>query len=62
MMVFPRLLLAAQIALVRLYMDGPDTNGILRRSASARQVRELREDIDRGTCDVTLSQVDTMVD
>ncbi|XP_065184573.1 uncharacterized protein LOC135815232 [Sycon ciliatum] len=37
-----------QIALVRLYMDGPDTNGILRRSASARQVRELREDIDRG--------------
>ena len=33
-----------------MYVDGPITHGILRKSANAQKVKELKAAIDSGTC------------
>jgi len=41
-----------QAILIRMYIDGPVTHGILRKSANAQKVRELKLAIDNGKCSV----------
>ena len=43
--------------LLQLFMKGPYTHGIFRKSANARQVRELREQLDTNPDGVDWDQV-----
>lgn len=46
---------------MHLYLEGPYTRGVFRRSAGAKACRELREQLDRGTEDPEITHQSVFV-